>query len=904
MKVFVSKPDGTLESVVDNAQSVSVKRRLWKPDTLTMVTSTRGVPSTLEEGWLLTILDGLHGPAKRFTVEQIERVMDNESRIMDSWKITSRSVDGMGDDRIILPPTGESHDEQRSVAAETAMKHYVDAHFGASAPAARQVPDFVVEPDQARGTTVTAAGRFMLVGEMLEKIGKKVGVGFETVYDGDADVSRFDTVHGVDNTASVFFDVGFNSVVGQSWLRSVLDEKTWVFVAGQGEGTDRDTVTRFDGAAEPEGFNRREGFVDARDVEQGDTNLLESRGDEALAGAGEEDAFELDVATVGPFTYREDFDLGDTVTVRNTRWNLERTGRIVQAETVYTPTSTNVHVQVGRPWPTLKDRVNSSVSGGSGNVAVDYPVDFFSKSEANANFARITPRPLNPLNRGDSLLNGVADGGSHPLSERFDSLTEAQDKFPFVDSLTEQIDRAAIQSALEASRSVELPGGEHYIDRSIDGTLSTVNDEGLRISGNSKAAELLGETGARPIIDLTAQRAPTVEGIRTRPGETNPSQIGIAYTRNSNKQSAAAGIIRDSIIYVKSDPAANDGYGAVAFYGICAEVIKINGVDLAGDIGLVGRHDNFLGFQSEFVDTLADQDTSTMAIFITDQVRAFGWRFAMDLSGQMHYHNGLFLGQGIPAIGGGPLASDAVAIRSAVSSNLELRGSCEGHTKLLEVGGNCDSGSVKMKHHQVDGVPIISSNRVRAGLRGMTFQVTTVASSPTAPLIGSSDGATFDLSGCTFVLSEAQTVDVQNGVSGEDDRAWGNEFRSAVHKAEKPTVTLPSGVAKQKGNRMIVADGVFEWDGTTWIEQIALKGEHTETSLSMPQIAAGGSEYVTVSIPGIPAGSALSYGPSASLGAQFSFVAFSVADQVTILVHNHGSSAATPNTRHWKFAWA
>ena len=120
----------------------------------------------------------------------------------------------------------------------------------------------------------------------------------------------------------MFFDFAFETLERWEELDSVIDAKTVALVAGQGEGTARDLVTRWSGT-EPTGFDRREAFLDARDVELGETTVLAQRGDAFLAATGAETSLEADVHQYGGFRYREHWDVGDVVTVRNAERGLE-----------------------------------------------------------------------------------------------------------------------------------------------------------------------------------------------------------------------------------------------------------------------------------------------------------------------------------------------------------------------------------------------------------------------------------------------------------------------------------------------------------------------------------------------------------------------------------------------------
>lgn len=94
-------------------------------------------------------------------------------------------------------------------------------------------------------------------------------------------------------------------------------------------------------------------------------------------------------------------------------------------------------------------------------------------------------RPVNVLDQANRLLNAVGDGGPHPLSERFASLAAAQAVFPRATSLTEQIDRHAIQRALDVYPAVDLGPGTHRTDATVYGADDTVSQglDGQTLSG-------------------------------------------------------------------------------------------------------------------------------------------------------------------------------------------------------------------------------------------------------------------------------------------------------------------------------------------------------------------------------------------------------------------------------------
>jgi len=112
------------------------------------------------------------------------------------------------------------------------------------------------------------------------------------------------------------------------------------------------------------GLGRIEQFVDARDLDT--TDKLEQRGQAKLAEQDEKEKLEAEILRpVNPatfFRYRDDWDLGDIVTLRNLDWGLTLHKRIMEVKVVLEPgKEEEIAVVFGAPWATLGDQVKSGL---------------------------------------------------------------------------------------------------------------------------------------------------------------------------------------------------------------------------------------------------------------------------------------------------------------------------------------------------------------------------------------------------------------------------------------------------------------------------------------------------------------------------------------------------------------
>lgn len=154
----------------------------------------------------------------------------------------------------------------------------------------------------------------------------------------------FETYKGKDRTISqaenprvVFSDLD-ETLSSPTYEKNKKNYKNYAIVAGEGEGDARTVITVNRIKA---GEDRRELFVDAKDLQKGDLTQdeyiaqLTQRGNEKLDEAVIVENFETSIETSGNYKYREDWDVGDEITCHKSEWNIIADTRITEAEEVY-----------------------------------------------------------------------------------------------------------------------------------------------------------------------------------------------------------------------------------------------------------------------------------------------------------------------------------------------------------------------------------------------------------------------------------------------------------------------------------------------------------------------------------------------------------------------------------------
>lgn len=362
---FVMESDGTLLGLIDQYNTLKYSRSFYKAGAFTMEINVNTQNALLIEKGRLLLPDEYTGELSQiYIIESIEYTLDEAGKENEVLAVSGRSLGGMFEERIALPPGGSAYDSQ-SGPAETVMKYYVDQNAGPSAAAARQIPNLEIAADLARGDTVYYAARYQQIAQILNEIALKAGYGWEITYNSTTNKYSFDVIPPVDNTEGssdpVYFDVAFETIIKNRILSSQLDKKTYAYIGGEGEGTGRTIEETYLSASEPTGLDRKELFVDAGNISSSDD--LAARGEYELLQTEEEDIIELDYNTVGPFNYLDDFDMGSIVTVRNQSWAYQADVKIIGVTVELTPNSGRplAFIQLGTVYPTVVTRVNQAV---------------------------------------------------------------------------------------------------------------------------------------------------------------------------------------------------------------------------------------------------------------------------------------------------------------------------------------------------------------------------------------------------------------------------------------------------------------------------------------------------------------------------------------------------------------
>ena len=197
---------------------------------------------------------------------------------------------------------------------------------------------------------------------MEEKLSKGSNIGFRFRPDFTNKVIYFETYKGLDRSraqadrAFVEFSDMFDNLNSVENRQNDQLFKTVGYVGGEGEGSERVYVTVGDDSLI--GLERREVFIDAKDISSEDLTAEEyyaaliTRGYEKLDEQLFSNSYECSTIPSGNFEYKRDYDLGDIVTIKKSDWGLNTNLRITQIEEVYEHGSATIVPTFGSPLPT------------------------------------------------------------------------------------------------------------------------------------------------------------------------------------------------------------------------------------------------------------------------------------------------------------------------------------------------------------------------------------------------------------------------------------------------------------------------------------------------------------------------------------------------------------------------
>lgn len=266
--------------------------------------------------------------------------------------------------------------------ASTIMYEIVNQNCVNPTNISRKIPYLECAEDKQLGGKISIQKTGGEVYDMLTTIASNRDLGFNILFRPKEKKLIFEVVAGVDRTIEqnevdpVEFSTDLEDILSSSYYTNNQDEKNVAFI--QGEGEDASRISQISGNNELEGFNRRELYVDAKDIrskfvdENGTTITLTpeeygaaliNRGNDKLAEYKTTETFEAQIRVFGDIQYEfgKDYKKGDKVTVRDKQLGVVVSARITEVEEDFDDEYALI-LTFGYSYPTLMQKVKQQIS--------------------------------------------------------------------------------------------------------------------------------------------------------------------------------------------------------------------------------------------------------------------------------------------------------------------------------------------------------------------------------------------------------------------------------------------------------------------------------------------------------------------------------------------------------------
>jgi hypothetical protein len=329
-EVWIGTPTGSRLALLDTISALSYIQTLngigrWSLTLPSSIDASLILPDRMVEIWR-SVGDG---PLRLEMAGLVDGIDYSDTGGVDLITLSGRDGNGLLDGRIVAYPAGSSQ-ASKTDNADDMMKAIVRENLGASASAARDLSaaGVSVAADLGLGPSVTKKFSWKNVLQALKDIADSAQQAGTPVYFqmkpnvlsatqiGWVFVTAVNRL-GADRT----YASGTPTVFGKEWGNldnprlsyDWGDERTVVYAAGQGEGSDRVQATVEDTARSGRSvWARREVFQDARNEET--STAVTSRANETLNASRPKVRFTGDLKDTAQTRYGVDWQFGDLVT--------------------------------------------------------------------------------------------------------------------------------------------------------------------------------------------------------------------------------------------------------------------------------------------------------------------------------------------------------------------------------------------------------------------------------------------------------------------------------------------------------------------------------------------------------------------------------------------------------------
>jgi len=257
----------------------------------------------------------------------VETLLYEEAK--DELTLRGCTLDGLAKRRLAVPPPASEQSfgwDRVTADAETVFKHFAHNNLAEPSDPKRKVPRLILAGNLHRGIEVAWQARFEALDALLRSLAEFTDMGWRIIPDMARKLFVFDVAPGRDVHAMVSLDMG--NAGEMKFFADAASMRNIAYVGGQGEDEHRLILAVGDGDT---GRVRREVWVDGGSLELPEE--LVSAGKRKLAQTEAKTTIQGAVLHHGAFQYGRDFDLGDRVTLKTHRGQIN--ARAIEVRETY-----------------------------------------------------------------------------------------------------------------------------------------------------------------------------------------------------------------------------------------------------------------------------------------------------------------------------------------------------------------------------------------------------------------------------------------------------------------------------------------------------------------------------------------------------------------------------------------
>lgn len=311
MDIYVLNKNLETVAIIDSYKSlIWTKRYYTYGDFEIYVPADKELLNYLKEDYFLVRDDD----DRVMIIEKIEITTSIEEG--DFFIVTGRSLESILTRRIIWTQTNISTSNPVSGILQLINENAINPLL-----TARKISNLVFDSSFSLSATLNVQMTGNILIDAITQICKEFGIGFKIILQN----GKFVCSCYQGEETDVIFSKEFDNLISSDYISDFANYKNCGLVAGEGEGTARKTTPIWNTSSEPSGLDRRETYIDARDMSTNNGEISESEYMSKLSQRGKEKlnefvattSFDNEIETRMTYRYKVDYNLGDLVTVEN-----------------------------------------------------------------------------------------------------------------------------------------------------------------------------------------------------------------------------------------------------------------------------------------------------------------------------------------------------------------------------------------------------------------------------------------------------------------------------------------------------------------------------------------------------------------------------------------------------------